>query len=45
MPKPLGHGVVERMLTCDANTVLVVRTSETIVGTLTLVLLLCRLGC
>ncbi|MFJ8538061.1 GNAT family N-acetyltransferase [Streptomyces sp. NPDC093591] len=37
--KPLDHDAVERMVTCDANTVLVARTSETIVGTLTLVML------
>jgi ribosomal protein S18 acetylase RimI-like enzyme len=37
--KPLDFEAVERMVTCDANTVLVARTSEAIVGTLTLVLL------
>ncbi|QHA08949.1 GNAT family N-acetyltransferase [Streptomyces broussonetiae] len=37
--KPLDHQAVHRMVTCDANTVLVARTSEAIVGTLTLVLL------
>ena len=37
--KPLDHEAVHRMVTCDANTVLVARTSEAIVGTLTLVLL------
>ncbi|MFJ9740940.1 GNAT family N-acetyltransferase [Streptomyces sp. NPDC101166] len=37
--KPLDGEAVERMVTCDANTVLVARTSGTIVGTLTLVLL------
>lgn len=37
--KPLDHDAVGRMVTCDANTVLVARTPETIVGTLTLVLL------
>ncbi|MFE2070538.1 GNAT family N-acetyltransferase [Streptomyces sp. NPDC059467] len=36
---PLNHAAVERMLTCDANTVLVARTAGTIVGMLTLVLL------
>ncbi|MEU9498020.1 GNAT family N-acetyltransferase [Streptomyces sp. NPDC048196] len=37
--KPLDHEVVDRMVTCDANTVLVARTPDAIVGTLTLVLL------
>jgi ribosomal protein S18 acetylase RimI-like enzyme len=37
--KPLDFEAVERMVTCDANTVLVARTSEAIVGTLTLVML------
>ncbi|MFS4092747.1 GNAT family N-acetyltransferase [Streptomyces sp. AF1A] len=37
--KPLDFEAVERMVTCDANTVLVARTSKAIVGTLTLVLL------
>jgi ribosomal protein S18 acetylase RimI-like enzyme len=37
--KPLDHDAVERMVTCDANTVLVARTAGTIVGTLTLVML------
>ncbi|WP_316779188.1 GNAT family N-acetyltransferase [Streptomyces sasae] len=36
---PLDHAAVERMLTCDANTVLVARVAGTIVGMLTLVLL------
>ncbi|MEV0368364.1 GNAT family N-acetyltransferase [Streptomyces sp. NPDC050636] len=37
--KPLDYEAVDRMVTCDANKVLVARTSEAIVGTLTLVLL------
>lgn len=37
--KPLDYEAVDRMVTCDANTVLVARTSDEIVGTLTLVLL------
>ncbi|REK86285.1 GNAT family N-acetyltransferase [Streptomyces inhibens] len=37
--KPLDYEAVDRMVSCDANTVLVARTSEAIVGTLTLVLL------
>ncbi|MER5378289.1 GNAT family N-acetyltransferase [Streptomyces sp. NPDC002553] len=37
--KPLDGEAVERMVTCDANTVLVARESGSIVGTLTLVLL------
>ncbi|MFD8814291.1 GNAT family N-acetyltransferase [Streptomyces sp. NPDC059627] len=37
--KPLDHEAIDRMVSCDANTVLVARTSEAIVGTLTLVLL------
>ncbi|MER5718961.1 GNAT family N-acetyltransferase [Streptomyces sp. NPDC002132] len=37
--KPLDGEAVERMVTCDANTVLVARVSGTVVGTLTLVLL------
>ncbi|GHE08752.1 hypothetical protein GCM10010339_58750 [Streptomyces alanosinicus] len=37
--KPLDFDAVDRLVTCDANTVLVARTSEAIVGTLTLVLL------
>ncbi|MEU6322602.1 GNAT family N-acetyltransferase [Streptomyces sp. NPDC047009] len=37
--KPLDFETVDRMVTCDANTVLIARTSEAIVGTLTLVLL------
>ncbi|MEU0671910.1 GNAT family N-acetyltransferase [Streptomyces sp. NPDC006172] len=37
--KPLDGEAVERMVTCEANTVLVARTAGTIVGTLTLVLL------
>ncbi|MGW1055101.1 GNAT family N-acetyltransferase [Streptomyces sp. NPDC002521] len=36
---PLDREAVDRMVTCDANTVLVARTSEAIIGTLTLVLL------
>ncbi|MEV5428250.1 GNAT family N-acetyltransferase [Streptomyces sp. NPDC052701] len=36
--KPLDHEAVERMLRCDANTVLVARSEGEIVGTLTLVL-------
>lgn len=36
---PLGYEAIDRMVTCDANTVLVARTSDEIVGTLTLVLL------
>jgi ribosomal protein S18 acetylase RimI-like enzyme len=36
---PLDHDAVDRLVTCDANTVLVARASEKIVGTLTLVLL------
>ncbi|MGO4750983.1 GNAT family N-acetyltransferase [Streptomyces sp. 2MCAF27] len=37
--KPLDYEAVDRMVTCDANTVLAARTSDAIVGTLTLVLL------
>ncbi|QJT03725.1 GNAT family N-acetyltransferase [Streptomyces asoensis] len=37
--KPLDYQAVDRMVSCDANTVLIARTSERIVGTLTLVLL------
>ncbi|MEU5098130.1 GNAT family N-acetyltransferase [Streptomyces sp. NPDC020996] len=37
--KPLDREAVDRMVRCDANTVLVARTPEAIVGTLTLVLL------
>ncbi|MYW67080.1 GNAT family N-acetyltransferase [Streptomyces sp. SID8379] len=37
--KPLDLQAVERLTTCDADTVLVARTPEEIVGTLTLVLL------
>ncbi|MEU0056702.1 GNAT family N-acetyltransferase [Streptomyces sp. NPDC006334] len=37
--KPLDGEAVERMVTCDANTVLVARVSGSVVGTLTLVLL------
>ncbi|MEU2285132.1 GNAT family N-acetyltransferase [Streptomyces sp. NPDC013178] len=37
--KPLDREAVERMVTCDANTVLVARASGTILGTLTLVML------
>ncbi|GGJ36865.1 GNAT family N-acetyltransferase [Streptomyces brasiliensis] len=36
--KPLDHDVVDRIVTCDANRVLVARTPDGIVGTLTLVL-------
>ncbi|MET8400684.1 GNAT family N-acetyltransferase [Streptomyces sp900116325] len=36
---PLDHEAFDRMVTCDANTLLVARTSDAIVGTLTLVLL------
>ncbi|MER5533548.1 GNAT family N-acetyltransferase [Streptomyces mirabilis] len=36
---PLGYEAIDRIVTCDANTVLVARTSDEIVGTLTLVLL------
>ncbi|MER6633100.1 GNAT family N-acetyltransferase [Streptomyces sp. NPDC000987] len=36
--KPLDREAVDRMVRCDANTVLVARTPEAIVGTLTLVL-------
>ncbi|MER6195443.1 GNAT family N-acetyltransferase [Streptomyces cyaneofuscatus] len=37
--KPLDHQAVQRMVTCDANTVLIARTAEMIVGTLTPVML------
>lgn len=37
--KPLDYKAVDRMVTCEANTVLAARTSDAIVGTLTLVLL------
>ncbi|SFF97812.1 GNAT family N-acetyltransferase [Streptomyces mirabilis] len=37
--KPLDYEALDRMVTCDANTVLVARTPDAIVGTLTLVLL------
>lgn len=37
--KPLGYDAIDRMVNCDANTLLVARTPEAIVGTLTLVLL------
>jgi ribosomal protein S18 acetylase RimI-like enzyme len=37
--EPLGYEAIDRMVTWDANTLLVARTSEAIVGTLTLVLL------
>jgi len=37
--KPLDYEAVDRLVTCDANTVLVARASDTVVGTLTLVLL------
>ncbi|MEW2623924.1 GNAT family N-acetyltransferase [Streptomyces sp. NPDC048106] len=36
---PLDRDAVDRLVACDANTVLVARTPETIVGTLVLVLL------
>ncbi|MFI9650613.1 GNAT family N-acetyltransferase [Streptomyces sp. NPDC052040] len=36
---PLDHEAVDRMVTCDATTILVARTPEAVVGTLTLVLL------
>ncbi|MGW3497369.1 GNAT family N-acetyltransferase [Streptomyces sp. NPDC001020] len=37
--EPLDHDTIDRVVACDANTVLVARTSDAIVGTLTLVLL------
>ncbi|PBD02394.1 acetyltransferase (GNAT) family protein [Streptomyces sp. Ag82_O1-15] len=37
--KPLDHDAIDRMVNCDANTLLVARTPDAIVGTLTLVLL------
>jgi ribosomal protein S18 acetylase RimI-like enzyme len=37
--KPLDWEAIDRMVTCAANTVLVARTPDAIVGTLTLVLL------
>ncbi|MDO0929574.1 GNAT family N-acetyltransferase [Streptomyces sp. TG1A-8] len=37
--KPLDYEALDRMVTCDANTVLVARTPDAIIGTLTLVLL------
>ncbi|MFI9630063.1 GNAT family N-acetyltransferase [Streptomyces sp. NPDC052042] len=37
--KPLDYEALDRMVTCDANTVLVARTPDSIVGTLMLVLL------
>jgi ribosomal protein S18 acetylase RimI-like enzyme len=37
--RSLDYEAVDRMVTCDANTLLVARASEAIVGTLTLVLL------
>ncbi|MEU9383358.1 GNAT family N-acetyltransferase [Streptomyces sp. NPDC048279] len=37
--KPLDHEAVSRLVTCDTNTVLMARMAESIVGTLTLVLL------
>ena len=37
--KPLDYEALDRMVTCDANRVLVARTPDAIVGTLTLVLL------
>ncbi|MFC9633866.1 GNAT family N-acetyltransferase [Streptomyces mirabilis] len=36
--KPLDYEAVERMLSCDANTVLVARVASEVVGTLTLVM-------
>lgn len=36
---PLDHEALDRMVTCDAGTVLVARAPDPIVGTLTLVLL------
>ncbi|MFE7617945.1 hypothetical protein [Streptomyces sp. NPDC057496] len=36
---PLDHEALDRMVTCDANTVLVARTPDSVVGTLTPVLL------
>lgn len=36
---PLDRAAIERLVACDANTVLVARTAEAIVGTLVLVLL------
>lgn len=37
--KPLDYEAIGRMVTCDANTMLVARTPDAIIGTLTLVLL------
>ncbi|MEU3209170.1 GNAT family N-acetyltransferase [Streptomyces cyaneofuscatus] len=37
--KPLDYDAISRMVTCDANRVLVARTAEAIIGSLTLVLL------
>ncbi|MGP3954344.1 hypothetical protein [Streptomyces sp. 7N604] len=37
--KPLDYEAIDRMVTCDANTVLVARTTDAIVGILALVLL------
>lgn len=37
--EPLDHEAIDRMVRCDVNTVLVARSSEAIIGTLTLVLL------
>ncbi|MFE8944361.1 GNAT family N-acetyltransferase [Streptomyces sp. NPDC007856] len=37
--KPLDHEAISQMVTCDSNTLLVARTADGIVGTLTLVLL------
>ncbi|MDX3227412.1 GNAT family N-acetyltransferase [Streptomyces sp. ME19-01-6] len=37
--KPLDYEAIDRMVTCDANTVLVARKPDAIIGTLTLVLL------
>lgn len=36
---PLDHEAIDRMVTCDANTVLVARTPDAVIGTLTVVLL------
>ncbi|MER6350831.1 GNAT family N-acetyltransferase [Streptomyces sp. NPDC001634] len=37
--RPMDYEAIDRMVTCDANTVLVALTSEAVVGALTLVLL------
>ncbi|WP_326674829.1 GNAT family N-acetyltransferase [Streptomyces sp. NBC_01237] len=37
--KPLDYDAISRMVTCDASSVLVARTPEAIIGSLTLVLL------